>query len=107
MRAAPPSTCMNRRMRSASARSRIDARRECLRRTLEAHEAPNERVVAGVRGVGILAAQPFVEATLGRGERIRDVVPDAAQSRGADGDEQRLVGFDSALEVCDSLSYEI
>jgi hypothetical protein len=57
-----PAPRMNDRIRSASARSRID-------RTLEAHQPSNQRVVAAVGRVWILGGEPVIEPMLGRVER--------------------------------------
>ena len=50
-------------------------------------------------GIGILRAQPLVETELWRGEGCLDRDAEAAEPRGADGDEQRRDGLAPPLQV--------
>ena len=78
-----------------------------FRSALEPHEAADERVVAGVGGVGVLPGKALVEPVLGRRDRRGYPEPQAPKSRRADRDEQGLDRFDASLEVLDPLADEL
>jgi len=49
--------------------------------------------------VAVLAAKQVVQAMLGRRERARDLMPEAAKPRRADRDEERFGGHDPSVQV--------
>jgi len=99
-----PETAVNR----GSPRARaIRARARPLRPSLEADETADERVVARVRAVGVVAPKLLVEAELGRRDRPRHWHTELAKTRRTDRDQQRGDRLDAALEVVEASPDEI
>jgi hypothetical protein len=92
---------MSRRMRSASAGSRIAV---CggRERAFEADETADERVVTAVRGVSVPLAEKAVEPVLGRRERAGNRDAAHLEPRRADRDEERLDRLDARLQIGES-----
>src|SRR6266511_2938965 len=97
---------MKRRIRSSSASTRMQRARRA-RGSLEADETADERVVARVGAGAVLGAKQFVEAMLGRGERLRQGQAEPAKPGGADRDEQGLGRLEAASEVANPLPDEL
>ena len=73
----------------------------------EAHETPDERVIACVRAIGVFPAEPVIETMLRVRPGLAHVEPQIPQSRRADGDEKRRVRFDAGSEVGETPPDEI
>ena len=76
-------------------------------RPLEADKTPDQRVVAGVRGIGIGAAQQLIEAVFTCRNRIGDVQTQLTETRSADGDQERSCCFGACGEIVEPLFDQI
>src|SRR5262249_59062083 len=77
-------------------------RGDACRRVLEADQTTNERVVAGVRRVGVRFRQELIESHLRRRNRRRDRDPRATQAWRPDGNEERFDRYGASRQVRDT-----
>src|ERR687897_149586 len=103
--AAAPSACMKRRIRSASARSRIGTRARSG--ALEAHEPADQRVVPRMRGIAVLLTEHRVQAVFRPGERLGNRYADASEPGCTDRDKKGLDRLDAGVEVTKSLQNQV
>jgi hypothetical protein len=96
---------MKRRIRSASARSRIGARSRSG--TLETHEPADQRVVPRMRGIAVFLAEHRVKALFRPEERLGNRDADAPEPGCTDRDKKRLDRLDAGVEVTKSLQNQV
>lgn len=92
---------------NARRRAAFTGRGAC-ERSLEAHETPDQRVVAGMRSVALGLGEQGVEPVLGfrNGER-RYLDPERAQAGCAHRDQKRWRRADAMRQVVEPMSYEL